>query len=342
MGRQLKSTSLHDSKRKPERISHSNRIHLQSGTNVAIFDVGEDNCSICQILLNISWHTSGDGTRTSAHPRLIASSINWVGGIQPKHVGIVVIPERHDKNTTSLKDGVNSLHATLFQEVGAILGVSNPISAKLVRDGVVFVAIDRVHWMLNGLAILSVKLFHLHNCSLISAIISDELSGHCDWLGAVNCEIFANAPEFFLLQTVWLDVTTILVTHTFESVFTIVTTVSAFASVLFIIGSGTGMHGESGATVVGFPQINLCATRTIPSSACILISFAWAPILLIGLVIDPLEVMWALRITIARAILGTRIPMARSTSILVHRHKIQGTIEATINLTVIYSESELT
>merc|ERR1712176_246968 len=52
--------------------------------------------------------------------------------------------------------------------------------------------------------------------------------------------------------------------------------------------------------------------------------------------------MWALRITIARAILGTRIPMALGTSILLHRHKIQGTIEATVNLTVIYSESELT
>merc|ERR1719152_40489 len=196
--RQLKSTSPMTLKRKPERmISHSNRIHLQSGTNVAIFDVGEDNSSICQILFDISWHTTGDRTRTSAHPRLMAVSIHWVGGVQPKHVGIMVIPERHDQNTTLLKDGVNSLHATLFQEIGAILGVSNPISAELVRDGVVFVAIDRVHWMLNGLAILSVKLFHFHNCSLISAIVSDELSGHCDWLGAVNCEIFANTPEFF-------------------------------------------------------------------------------------------------------------------------------------------------
>jgi len=86
--------------------------------------------------------------------------------------------------------------------------------------------------MLDGLAILGVELFDFSQFTLISAIISDELSRDSDWLCAVNLEVGARTKKVLVAQAVGLDVTAILVTQTLEAVRTIVATIRSRASLL--------------------------------------------------------------------------------------------------------------
>merc|ERR1719230_186218 len=104
-----------------------------------------------------------------------------------------------------------------------------------------FFAIDCVRWMLHGLPILLVKLPDFDKFAMISAIACDELRGHSDRLCAVNLEVRAWTKEVVCAQPVRLDVTTVLVAHATESIFTIVTTISALAAGL-LSGRAT-MHG---------------------------------------------------------------------------------------------------
>jgi hypothetical protein len=95
----------------------------------------------------------------------------------------VVVPKRHHKDYSLLKGTLDVTHASLVKEIGAILGLSYPVGAEIITDGVVLLAIDGVHGMLNGLAILGVKLFDVCELAIVGAIISDELSSDSDWLG---------------------------------------------------------------------------------------------------------------------------------------------------------------
>jgi hypothetical protein len=95
----------------------------------------------------------------------------------------MIVPKRHHKDYSLLESTPNVIHASLVKEIGAILGLSNPITAEIITDGVVLLAIDGVHGMLNGLAILGVKLFDVCELAIVGAIISDELSSDSDWLG---------------------------------------------------------------------------------------------------------------------------------------------------------------
>jgi len=94
----------------------------------------------------------------------------------------MIIPERHHKDHSFLKGTLNGTHASLVKEIGAILGLSNPITAEIISDGVVLVAVDRVHGMFNGLAILGVELLHLLEFAIVCTILSDKLSGDSHWL----------------------------------------------------------------------------------------------------------------------------------------------------------------
>ena len=68
--------------------------------------------------------------------------IKGVLGVEPEHVGVMVIPEGHDEHSSVSEGIINCLHATLLKKVGAILGVYHPILEHGISDGVVLVAVD--------------------------------------------------------------------------------------------------------------------------------------------------------------------------------------------------------
>merc|ERR1711976_347529 len=75
-------------------------------------------------------------------------------------------PRETYKDYSLLKGTLDVTHASLVKKIGAILGLSNPISTEIITDGVVLVAVDSVHGMLNGLAILGVKLLHFRELAV--------------------------------------------------------------------------------------------------------------------------------------------------------------------------------
>lgn len=78
--------------------------------------------------------------------------------VQPKHVGIVVIPEKDDHNTTFSKM-VSASTAFMFPKKSSILAAIQPTQN------------------LSVMVLLLAKSFHIHNCALVSAIITGlELS----------------------------------------------------------------------------------------------------------------------------------------------------------------------
>jgi len=154
--------------------------------------------SICLLGFHISSHARSGGAGATVSTRI--AGIHWVCGVQPQHVGKVIIPKRHHQNNTRINGLLNVSKPTLVQEVGAILSLSNPIFAVVICDCVMLVAVHGVRWMLNSFAILGVKLFDFSQLANISAISSDKLGRDSDWLCAVDLEVGTRAKKVFIAQ----------------------------------------------------------------------------------------------------------------------------------------------
>jgi len=161
-------------------------ITSSSGANGSESDVRKFHLGISVVFFNVSWNTGGCGARTAMATRLLA--IGGVSGIQPEHVGIMVIPQRHHEHHTLLEGLVNGSHASLLKEIAPILRKCNPILAECISDSVVFVSVNGVFGMLNGPAILRIDLLHFRQLAAVGVVLSDELGGDGHWLGGVNGE----------------------------------------------------------------------------------------------------------------------------------------------------------
>jgi len=194
--------------------------------------------SIGLLRLDILWLTR---VRRASTPHCAwVSGANWVSGVQPQHVGVVVIPQGHHEHHTSVDGLLDGAEPSLVFEVRAILSSCHPIIAEIICDGVVGVAVDSVRWVFNRLAVLRVELLHFHKLAMVSAIVCDELRGHLDRLCAIHLEIRAWAEEVVHAQPVRLDVAAVLVAHALEPVVTVVATVGARTPSL--ITWGASMH----------------------------------------------------------------------------------------------------
>merc|ERR1712205_299181 len=124
------------------------------GSNWAELDVRELHGGIGLICLHIVRRARLDAARATVRAWLLA--VSGVGAVQPKHVGIVVIPQRHDENHASINGVLYGLQSALLQKVSAILSDRNPVCAEVVSDGIVALSVDCVRWVLNGPALLLV------------------------------------------------------------------------------------------------------------------------------------------------------------------------------------------
>merc|ERR1739848_851229 len=105
---------------------------------------------------DICWNTRISATRSTGCTCI--SRVYWVGGIQPEHVGIVIIPEGHDQDNTCIHRLLHGSQATLLKEICTILSLCHPIFAEVICDGLMLVPIDSVGRMFNSFSILGVEL----------------------------------------------------------------------------------------------------------------------------------------------------------------------------------------
>jgi hypothetical protein len=100
------------------------------------------------------------------------------------------------------------------------------------------------------------------------------------------------------------------------------------------------VQGESGADLVGLPNIDLSAAGAILAVSCIGVSGTGLPTFRISFTIDELQITGALGITVAESILGTSISVLALATISFHLHKVKRTVESTVKVGIIHSVSE--
>merc|ERR1712224_212688 len=193
----------------------NNHRGIGRGSNWSKLDVRELHCCISLIFLHIRGHAGVGAAGTTVGSWL--SAVGGVGAVQPEHVCIVVIPQGHDKDHACVDGLLHGIQSSLLQKVRTILSGRDPVTAKVIGDAIMGLAIDCVCRVLNGLAVLFVELPHLHEFAMIGAIVCDELRGHRDRLSAINLEVGARTEEIVRAQPVRLDVAAVLVAHAAEN-----------------------------------------------------------------------------------------------------------------------------
>lgn len=134
----------------------------ESRANGAELDVGEDNLSIGVLGLNIGWDTAGDVALSTTGTWGFWITVGGVGRIEPEHVGVVIIPQRHNKDHTLRHTLAHGVHAAELVEgvdflvEDLLLGV-----APLLGDGVAGHAGDGGLGVLDDFAALDVEALEL-------------------------------------------------------------------------------------------------------------------------------------------------------------------------------------
>lgn len=98
-------------------------------------DVGEDDIGTRGRTLNGCWHTRSRRAGTASGT--LRSRANGVGRVQPQHVCVVIVPQRHDKNHARGKRLTHSGQATFALEVSLIAKRGLLRIAVGLGDGVV-------------------------------------------------------------------------------------------------------------------------------------------------------------------------------------------------------------
>lgn len=94
------------------------RLGSEGRVDGAKLDVGEDDIGTGSRSLNGCWHTRSRcaGTASGA----LRSRANRVGRVQPQHIGVVVVPQRHDEDHTRGQRLAHGRQPTFALEVSLI------------------------------------------------------------------------------------------------------------------------------------------------------------------------------------------------------------------------------
>jgi len=298
------------------------------GTEVSDLDVGELDAGVWRVVFDVRWLTGGSGARASWTTPI--SLVGWVSGVQPKHVGGVVVPDAHDENHTGVHGLTHLLETTLLLEIFIVSkGVLDGI-AHFVGDGVKLFGhfVNSRFWVLDDFVVLDVKSSDLDEVSLGGLVRSMELSDDGEWLGGVDLELSSWAEEVLDADSVGVEITTIWVTDAAVSVGGTALFVGFTSVVTF---SGTWMSGVGGGDLVGFPDVHLTAAGTPFTGSAIWVGWVRDPVEDIGLSVDELDILWALSITISSTVGGTSLVswVLGSPTIGLHFDEIEGTVDST-------------
>ena len=130
-------------------------------------DVGVGNGSTWRLSLNIVRYTGSDSTSAT---RTTGGCIGGrVGGVEPEHVGVVVIPHRHDESHTASHSVAHGLESTVSFECVVVAERSLLSVAELGGYGVASHVGDRGLRVGDDFATLNVEPFDL------SKRVADEL-----------------------------------------------------------------------------------------------------------------------------------------------------------------------
>jgi hypothetical protein len=179
-----------------------NQVHLcglgEGGSNGTEPDVRVDDSGARRVSLNILRLSRVSRARSTANTGGLGVLVGGVGGVEPKHVDRVVVPERHDEDVAAGKRGTHSVEATESLEVGLVTEGSLLLVAELVGDGVSVNGGDAGCGVLVDFATLDVEALDLGE----AGAGADELSHDGHLLGGIKGH--AGAVEVFRAHAVAL------------------------------------------------------------------------------------------------------------------------------------------
>lgn len=250
----------------------------EGGVERTELDVGEGDGGIGALLLDISGDTRVRGARAA----IVAGSgaVSWVGGVEPKHVGVVVIPDGHDENHTLFHtsghrgESAMVLKGQLITE-GFLLGV-----AEVLVDGVARDTLDLGLRVGDNSAVLDVEALDLAEGTGLITSVGDELGDNSEDGAGVNGPTIT--IEFLVTHAVGVEVAPIRVARAGVTLIRVSTT-AASVSAHNLAGVIAGVRSVGSCHGVGFPDIHLRAASAVASNTSVGVVIRWFPALNIAL-----------------------------------------------------------
>lgn len=231
--------------------------------NVADPDVGVGDRGVRNTGLEVGGLARGGGAVTASSTE--SGRVDGVGGVEPKHVGVVIVPEGESKDQTVAHGLLHSGEATLaLVRVGVaedgLLGVAEGVGEGI--DGLEAGNVDL--GVLDDLAILDVEAANLSELAGRGAVVSNEL-GHKRKL-LVGVDGLSGTKEGLVAQTVGVEIAAVGVANT-------IVTVSGGVAFRSAAPIGSGDRARVGCKgigdLVGLPDIKLVAAGSVLSVATV-------------------------------------------------------------------------
>jgi hypothetical protein len=190
--------------------------------------------------------------------------VSGVCGVEPEHVGVVIVPKRHDEyHTLSESLGHVRLSTLVFVGVCVLEGCLLLI-AELGCDGVTVDTGNRGSGLRNGLSALDIEALDLH-----SVTSANELSNDSELLRGVHSH--ALAVEILDTHTVAVEVTAVRIAYASIAVCRVCSTTAVTVAAGLLDGAARmGCDGRTDG--VGFPDVHLSAARAVATDTSICIS----------------------------------------------------------------------
>jgi hypothetical protein len=275
-------------------VLHKHRLDsgslVESRADGAELDVGEDNAGVRAVSLKIRRLARGGRASTTGDTWLAGVSGGGVAGVEPEHVDRVVVPEGHDKDVAASKRRAHTVEATKGSERVVVAESGLLVLAEAVGDRVAGGAGDGGLGVLVHLAVLDVEALDLGQAGAGADELGDD--GHL----LLGVEGGAGAVKVLRTHAVAVEVAAILVADTLVAVVA-VTAVGARA------GNNTralaGVGSVCGRDAVGLPDVHLSAASASGAGTSVGVIGVGDPAGGVGLAIDPLDVVGALRVTVS-------------------------------------------
>lgn len=111
----------------------------KGASNGSKFDVRKGDLRIGAGALHIGWRTTGDIAFAARNARFFRVLISRVVAVQPKHIGVMVVPETHNEYHAQVHAPTHGCHATKFIEgVDLLLKDFFLRVTPFLRDGIAF------------------------------------------------------------------------------------------------------------------------------------------------------------------------------------------------------------
>lgn len=112
-------------------------MKLGGRSDGAHFDVAELDGGAGLLLLDVRRHARAGRARSARHARLAGVAVGREVAVEPEHVGVVVVPQRHDEHHAALHGLAHLAQAALDLVVVDVAEQVLGGRAELVRDRVV-------------------------------------------------------------------------------------------------------------------------------------------------------------------------------------------------------------